>query len=191
MKKIQMIIMLGFLLGVCTGCTNYAKEYSKNTLVVKPSGTLIEIAIENYKDTKVKAEDLVAYVDKQVEDYNKESGKGHVKKKQLLTEDMSNVKLVLRYKSIDDYNGFNALTCSLKNYSEVEDDVLSGSFTDADGKSVKKSKFKDVEKAKVLVISEPTDIVLKGDILYYNKEVTVKKGIITASGKKDAVIIYK
>lgn len=191
MKKIQMIIMLGFLLGVCTGCTNYAQEYSKNTLVVKSSGTLIEIAIENYKDTKVKAEDLVAYVDKQVEEYNKENGKGCVKKKQLLTEDMSNVKLVLRYKSIDDYNGFNALACSLKNYSEVKDDVLSGSFTDADGKSVKKSKFKDVEKAKVLVISEPTDIVLKGDILYYNKEVTVKKGIITASGKKDAVIIYK
>lgn len=191
MKKMQMIGILVFLLSVCTGCTNYAEDYSKNTLIVKPSGTIIEVAVENYKNTKVKAEDLVSYVDQQIEDYNKEAGKGHVKKKRFITEDMSNVKLVLQYKSVDDYNGFNALECMLKDYSEVEDDVLSGSFTDADGKSVKKSKFQNVDKAKVLVISEPTDIVLNKDVLYYNKEVTMKKGTITASGKDDAIIIYK
>ena len=39
------------LAAVCTGCTNYAEEYSKNTLVVKSSGKIIEIAVEDFKDT--------------------------------------------------------------------------------------------------------------------------------------------
>lgn len=191
MRKVHIIAMLLLVLCLCSGCTNYAEAYSKNTLVIKSNGKIIEVAVEDYKGTKVKAEDLTAYIEEQIKNYNDENGSSAVKCKKLLTEDMSNVKLVLQYKNIDSYNGFNALDCVLSDYTEIDEDLLTGSFKDADGKSVKKEKFENTEKAKVLVMSEATDIVLKGDILYYNNQVTVKDGVITASGKKDAVIIYK
>ena len=41
------------------------------------------------------------------------------------------------------------------------------------------------------MISEKTDVILPGDILYYNKEVSMKKGVASASGKGNAIIIYK
>ena len=191
MRKIQIIAMFVILLCVCVGCTNYAEEYSENTIVVKKSGRIVEVAVEDYKDTKVKAEDLTAYISEQIQAYNEENGRNAVKQKDLMTEDMSKVKLVLQYKGIDDYNGFNSLDCKLIDYTEAEKDLLSGSFKNPDGKAVKKSDFKDVEGTKVLVMSEKTNIVLKGKIRYYNSQVTVKNGVITTSGKKDAIIIFK
>ena len=40
-------------------------------------------------------------------------------------------------------------------------------------------------------MSEKTDVVVDGDILYYNKEVSVKDGVATTTGKNDAIIIFK
>lgn len=191
MKKLRIMVMALLLMCLCSGCTDYAEEYSKNTLIVKGNGSLIEVAVEDYKDTKIKAEDLAGYVEEQIRTYNDENGRGAVKQKKLLTDDMSKVKLVLKYKNIESYNGFNALDCVLTDYSEVDKDYLSGSFTDGNGKSVKKDQFENVEKAKVLVISEPIDIVVNKDILYYNKQVSVENGVITTTGKSNAVIIYK
>jgi hypothetical protein len=34
-------------------------------------------------------------------------------------------------------------------------------------------------------------VVVKGDILYYNKEVTVKDGVATTTGEDNAIIIYR
>lgn len=180
-----------FLMGLCCGCTNYAAKYSKNTLIVKKNGSLIEVAVEDFKDTKVKAEDLTTYIDEQIHTYNSENGNGMVKKKKLLTEDMTKVKLVLKYKNIDSYNGFNSYDCVLTDYSSADGDYLSGDFTGSDGKTVKKAKFKNVDDAKVLVISDAMDVVIDSDILYYNNQVKVKNGVITTNGKKAAVIIYK
>lgn len=178
------------LVFACTGCTNYAKKYSKNTVVVKGNGSIVEVAVENYKGTKVKAEDLTAYIDEQIDSYNEENGSG-VKKKKLLVEDMSKVKLVIKYNGIDDYNNFNALECTLDDYSNVDKDLLTGTFYDEAGKEVKVKKFENTDKAKVLIISEPTDIVINKKILYYNDQIKYKNGVMTASGKKNAVVIYK
>lgn len=191
MKKLRIMVMTLLLMCLCSGCTNYAEKYSKNTLIIKNNGTLIEVAVEDYKDTKIKAEDLTNYIEEQIRTYNDENGKGLVKKNKLLTEDMSKVKLVLKYKNIESYNGFNAYECVLTDYSEVDKEYLSGSFTGSDGKKVKKDKFKNVENAKVFVISEPTDIIIDKEILYYNSQVSIKNGVITTTGKSEAVIIYK
>lgn len=191
MKKFQFIAMVVLLLGICTGCTNYAEKYSKNTIIIKSSGKIIEVAVEDYKDTKVNAEDVTSYVKEQISAYNEEYGRGQVKQKNLLTEDMKNVKLVLQYKGMDAFNGFNSLDCVLTDYADVDKDLLTGTFKGADGKTVKKSKFKDVEKAKVLIISEATDVILNKDVLYYNEQAKLKDGVITTTGKEAAVIIYK
>lgn len=191
MKKITYILSVVFLLGLMTGCANYAEDYDRNTLIVKKNGSLIEVAVEDFSKTSVKADALSVYITEQIDNFNEKQDKKVVKNKDLLTEDMSKVKLVLEYKDIDSYNGFNLLECKLADFADVDEKELKGTFTSADGKSVKVGKMEDTKGAKVLMISEKTDVILPGDILYYNKEVSMKKGVASASGKGNAIIIYK
>lgn len=191
MKKIGLVLCFVLLMSVMTGCTDYAEEYDKNTLVVKGDGSLVEVAVEDFSESSVTAMDLTAYIEKQIDTYNTEQDDEVVKNVTFLTEDMSKVKLVLEYENIDSYNGFNLLDCALADFSELEENELKGSFTSANGDSVKVSKMEGTKKAKVLVMSQATDVVVDGDILYYNKEVTVKDGVATTSGEDDAIIIFK
>lgn len=191
MKKIQMMIIMGALLSALTGCTNYAKEYNKNTVVIKGNGSLVEVAVEDFKDSSIKAEELTTYIDEQITLYNEEAGKNKVRKKSINTDDMSKVKLVLTYKDIESYNGFNALDCTLKDFSDVKESELKGNFKAGEDKTVKVSDMEDVDKATVLIISEATDVVVNGSILYYNGEVKVKDNVATTSGKDNAIIIFK
>ena len=190
MRKIFLFCMI-CMLAMLTGCTDYAEEYDKNTLVIKGNGSIVEVAVEDFSKSSVTAMDLTAYIEKQIMDYNSSQDKDTVENDTLLTEDMSKVKLVLKYKNIDAYNGFNLLECTLTDFSEVDEDDLKGTFTSVDGKSVKVGKMEDTSKASVLIMSEKTDVVLDGDILYYNKEVSVKDGVVTTTGKGDAIIIFK
>lgn len=191
MKKIQQIIMMVLCLCMLSGCTNYAKKYDENTLVVKGNGSLVEIAVENFADSSVKAEDLTAYIDGQIESYNNEQGTKLVKNKSIDTEDMSLVKLVLAYADIDAYNGFNRLDCVLDDFSNVDTEQIKGTFTSKDGESVQVSQMEGTEKAKVLIFSEAANIVVKGDILYYNEEVTVTDDAVSTNGKGNSIIIFK
>lgn len=191
MKKIQTVIIAIMIMCVLSGCTNYVKEYDKNTLVVKRNGSLVEIAVEDFKDSSVKAEDLSAYIEEQIETYNSGQEKKMIKNKSIETEDMSKVKLVLSYKDMESYNGFNLLECTLDDYSNIKESELKGTFTSAAGNEVQSGEMENVDKAKVLIFSEAADVVVKGDILYYNKEVSVKDGVAVTSGEENAIIIYK
>lgn len=190
MKRIRLMALLVTSVCLLTGCSTDAKKYDKNTLVINGNGSLIEIAVEDFKDSSVKAEDLENYIDEQIDEYNGDSGK-LVKKSYMDTDDMSKVKLALSYKDIESFNGFNLLECTLDDYVNVKEDVLKGNFTSADGKSVKVADFTDTENAEVLILSEATDVVVKGDILYYNEEVQVKDGVAATSGEDNAIIIFK
>lgn len=190
MKKIQLVILAIAMTGLLSGCGNYAKKYDKNTLIVKGNDSLVEVAVENFKDSPVKEADLTEYVDKQIKAFNDENGK-KIKQNSIDTEDMSKVKLVLTYKDIESYNQFNLLDCTLEEFSEIKESKLDTTYTSADGEKVKFEDLEKVKKAKVLMVSGAMDIAIDGKVLYYNKEVTLEEGIATTSGKKTAIIIFK
>ena len=191
MKKILLVLGMVLVLGTLTGCTDYAKKYDQNTLVVKSNGTLIEVAVEDFSESSVTPEGLSVYITEQIDQYNDTQDKDMVEKDNLITEDMSEVKLVLKYKNMESYNDFNLLHCTLDDFSDVDEKSLKGTFTSADGKSVKVGKMEGVKKAKVLIISEKMDIVLDGTVLYYNKEVSVNDDVISTTGKGNAIVIFK
>lgn len=191
MKKILMVLSVLIAIGTLTGCTDYAKEYDKNTLVIKGNGRIIEIAVEDFSESDVSEEDLSVYIMEQVDEYNSQYEKEMIKTEDLLTEDMENVKLVIEYKDIQNYNEFNMLESILADFSEVDEADLKGSFTSSEGKTVKVSKMENTKKAKVLILSEKTDVVVDGDILYHNKEVSVKEDVASTTGKGKAIIIFK
>lgn len=191
MKKILLVLSMVLVLGALMGCTDYAEEYDKNTLVVKGNGSLIEVAVEDFSESSVTPEGLSVYITEQIDEYNDAQGKDMVERDDLVTDDMSKVKLVLKYKDMDSYNGFNLLDCTLADFSDVDEKDLKGTFTSADGKSVKVGKMEGTKKAKVLIMSEKTNIILDGNVLYYNKEVSVKDGVVTTTGKGNAIVIFK
>ena len=189
-KKLYVLICLLAFPFLITGCTNYAKQYDSNTLVVSRNGSLVEISVEDFKEAAVGADNISAYVEEQVDNYNNNAG-NKIKVKSINTDNLEHVKLVLSYKDIESYDEFNLLEYSLKDISDVKEEDLTGSYTSADEKKTNPSDIIAEEKGKILTISEATDVVIKGSIMYYNGEVTVKDGIATTSGKNDAVIVFK
>ena len=147
--------------------------------------------MEDFKDSSVGGEELTSYVEEQIHSYNDANGKGAIKKKSINTDDMSQVKLVLTYKNIESFNGFNLQECKLDNFSNMKESELNGSYTSSEGKKVEYNDLQDIDKAKVFIVSEAADIVVSGDVLYYNEEVSVKDDIVTTTGKDNAIIIYK
>ena len=192
MRKIKLAIVFVLAVSCLTGCANDAKKYDKNTIIVKKNGAVEEVAIEDYTDSSVQAEDLKTYIEEQITSYNDENGKNSVKKQSLNTEDMSKAKLVLAYKGVEDYNGFNSLECSFADIDDVKESDLTGSYKSAeDNKSAKKADILETKKAKVLTLSEKTNVVVKGTLLYYNDQVKVKDDVISTTGKENAIIIFK
>ncbi|MBE5923258.1 MAG: hypothetical protein E7271_02155 [Lachnospiraceae bacterium] len=190
MKRLKVITALAMLIFVLTGCTDYAEQYDKNTLVLKKNGSLVEVSVEDFKGTSVGADSLISYVESQIESYNNSAG-NVIKMESINTEDMSKVKLVVSYKDIDCYNSFNLLDYKYKDISDVKESELTGSFTSADDKKAKPADIMAEKKAKVFTVSEATDVVIKGELLYYNDEVTVKDGVATTSGKKDSIFVIR
>lgn len=192
MRKIKLAIVFVLAVSCLTGCASDAKKYDKNTIIVKSNGAVEEVAIEDYTDSSVQAEDLKTYIEEQITSYNDENGKNSVKKQSLNTEDMSKAKLVLAYKNMEDFDGFNNLECSFADVDEVKASDLTGTFKSAeDDKSAKKEEILETKKAKVLTLSEKTNVVVKGTLLYYNDQVTVKDDVISTTGKENAIIIFK
>ncbi|MDE5778433.1 MAG: hypothetical protein K2I10_08040 [Lachnospiraceae bacterium] len=191
MKRIYFLTMLALAICVLSGCSNYSKDYNKNTLIVKRNNSLVEVAVEDFEGMSVSAEDLTSYIDEQIDAYNDKHEKKSVKRASIDTDDMNKAKLVIAYKNIESYNGFNLLDSVLDDLSNVEEAELKGNYKAADGKEVSFEKLSDTEGAKVLVLSQKTDVVVKGEILYYNEQVTVKDGIAACSGNDKAVIIFK
>ncbi len=192
MRKIRLAIIFVLAVGCLTGCASDAKKYDTNTIIVKKSGAVEEVAVEDYSDSSVKAEDLKTYIEEQITAYNDENGKNAVKRQSLNTEDMSKAKLLLSYKSMNDFNEFNSLECSFADVADVKESDLSGSYKSAeDNKSAKKADILETKKAKVLTLSEKTNVVVKGTLLYYNDQVKVKDDVISTTGKENAIIIFK
>lgn len=191
MKKMNFMTIAVIMMCVLSGCANYANKYDKSTIIIKKNNSIVEVAVENFKDSSVKEEELTSYIEEQIKSYNDENGKGKVKKKSIYTEDMSKVKLVLAYKNVESFNGFNLQECRLDDLSNIKESELKGSYTSAEGKKVEYEDLQDVDKAKVFIVSEAADIVVRGDVLYYSEEASLKDDIITTTGKDNAVIIFK
>lgn len=190
MKKIQIVWIGAILIFLLTGCSNYTKKYDKNTLIVKGNGSLMELSIENFKDADVSSENIASYIEEEIDDFNDKHG-AKIKEKKLDAKDLKHVKLLLSYKDMKSYNNFNGLDYVLEDYKDVKESKLTGKFQSGNQEKVKVEDFEKVKKAKVLMISEPIQVVVKGDVLYYNDAVSMKEDILTTNGKDVAIIIFK
>ena len=100
MKKRQLAIAVVFGMCILSGCSNYAKTYNENTLVIQKNNTVIEVAVENFKELSLDKSDISSYVEEQINEFNETNGKNKVKKKSLHMEDDGTAKLTLQYQDM-------------------------------------------------------------------------------------------
>lgn len=190
MKKIQKLLGVCLLTVLLSGCGDIASSYDRNTLIIKGNGSILEVAVEDLQNLGVSEEDIASYIVQQIKDYKEKSGKS-VNEMMIDASDLSKVRLVLEYEDMESYNGFNEADNRLISYQEATDADLKGSYTSASGEQINVTGLKDASKAKVLLVTDATDIVVKGEILAWNEEVTLSEDVATTSGNGTAVILYK
>lgn len=190
MDRICEMVMMVLLVSLLTGCGSVAKDYHENTLIINRNDSVIEVAVEDFQNSQVKQEELETYIKGQIDAYNETNGK-KIRMQSMDCEDLSQVRLVLSYTDMDSYNGFNEQNCVLKEYADVEVGSLKGTYTSPEGTQIKMEELGELNNARVLMVEESIDIVIKGEILYFNEEISVKDQIATSTGNGTAVIIFK
>ncbi len=191
MKKKALILGTIMIALLSTGCTNVAKKATENTFILNKDESVTDVSVEDYTDSNYKIDDLQDFVTDAVNDYNEKNGEDSVvlKSYEALDEKSKNIKVVIDYKSIDDYNKFNNTNYEVKSISKAD---LSDKFKDLEGEEVKSKAIKEETKLKVLSIDGDTKIYIKGAKYYssklkYNKE---DKTLYNAEGKT-GVIVFK
>ncbi len=102
---------------------SYIGDISENTLQLSSNGTMIEISCEDYSDVNIDISGLEAYVNEEIEAFNKEHGVNKVSLLEYIEED-GLVRTAIHYSDINTYNEFNSLDVTLVLYdSDLADDV--------------------------------------------------------------------
>lgn len=197
MRRIFFSTALLLCLVMLAGCSKNkeidTKNIQKDTFLIKKDGSIEAGTVESFDKSYYNLEELEKYVTDKISKYNASKGTETIAKKSLELKG-SNAVLVITYKTIDDYNGFNQTEARLLTADEAKsgNSGLPESFT-----AVKKNKTVTLDKAlenkkyKVLILKEKLDVLLQGTIKYYSGGTLVNKHNIEAADGGATVIIYK
>ena len=185
-KKGAMVLLLAMLM-LLTACGSEVDKYETNTLVLK-ADSIQDISVEDYTGVDVTKEALQAYIEEQLSAYQ---NSGAVVLDELTLNNQI-ARLSLTYDSIDTYNAVNKTEYSLvsaKDWKYKEEDLKS--MVSPENKALDAAEVEALltEGAKVLVVSQKTDVVISGTILAYaGGEYDAETALHADEG---AIIIYK
>ncbi len=198
MKKILLSIMMVCFITILSGCEKkniilVAEEIHTDTILVKADGTVQGATVEEFNKNYYNVSELDGFITKEVEKYNKNANLDAISKDTLIVKD-ENAVLILNYSALEHYNKFNEVSSSLYSTSEFKDSKtkLPDSYLSAkDGSFVTPEVALKNEDYKVLVIKADTDILINGEIKYYDNAVLVSKSKVQSATKGESIIIFK
>lgn len=182
-NKVRLFVGL-MAVTLLTGCGNPLKKMEASTIYVKEDNSITSISIEDFdKDYYVESE-LDSLIKTEVEEHNKQFGDKHVKVDKLKVEDKK-ATLTMEYASVEDYNEFNDSDFII---GQIAGSNLAGEFVDETGKAVALDDIKKDDKLKVIKTSEPTQVMVKGKVVYYTNGLELMDKNLVKT--KDGVINY-
>lgn len=199
MKKVTLVLLGTIFLVAMTGCGKNklsitAEDVTTNTIVIKKDNTVQSSIVEDFDKDYYSQEELEAFINEEVTDYNEKNGEDQIKMHSIHVADQK-ASVVFNYNDIDDYAVFNGINAKVLTTSQAlqDDSILSVvEFVDAkSGDTVSRETALSKEGATVLVIQEPLDIKIGGTILYYSNAQKAEKDVLKSSGENVTVVVFE
>ena len=198
MKRVLicLISILGILM--LAGCAKKeifitTDDITSDTILVKRDGSLFVAIVEEFDKSYYNLEELNEFVSKEVNEYNNKVGSQEVTIEELGLKNGKAV-MILEYTKIAHYSAFNNMPAAY--FSADTENValeLPSQYVDTRKNSVvdKNTAMKN-NKNQVLVLYEPYEIIVEGDIRFYSDNATFLEESKVKSNSEDmTVVIYK
>ncbi len=190
------IFMLSFI--AMAGCSKKeifitANDVDADTILIKRNGSLYVAIVEDFDKNYYNLDELNEFVSKEVKAYNDKVGSKEVTIEELGLKNGKAV-MILGYSKMAHYSAFNNMPAAY--FSASTENValeLPSEYVDAGKKSVvnKDTAMKN-GKNQVLVLYEPYDIIVEGDIKFYSGNATYMDENKVSSNREDmTVVIYR
>lgn len=198
MKKVLLyaFILLTFIL--MNGCKKEEifltpEEITANTFLIKRDGSLHVAIVEDFDKSYYNLSELNEFVAKEVNAYNDKVGSKEITIEKLELKN-GKVVMILGYTKMAHYSAFNSMPAAY--FGTDTQDValeLPSQYVDAKkNTAVDKDTAMKSKKNKVLVLYEPYEIIVEGDIKFYSENATLlDKNKIRSMDENMTVVIYR
>ena len=180
MRRIISISLVCLLMtGLFSACGK-SLEADRDTVYIQKKGSIIGAAIADFDKDYYDEEELKAFAEERVQEYQEEHGKNSVTIDKFSVEE-GTAKLYMKYAGYEDYQEFNEVTL----FSGTVPQALAAGFTfDTDFTEIKDGKAAgSVENTevvdtdyKVVVLSEKVEVKVDGSVQYMSSDYTSLKG---------------
>lgn len=198
MKKIILYTTLIFAFIMLAGCSKEeifltSDDVVSNTLLLKRDGTIYVAIVEDFDKGYYNLAELNEFISSEVEAYNQKVGSKEVTIEELNIKN-SKAVMILGYTKLEHYSAFNNIPAAY--FSADTQNValeLPTQYIDTkSNKAVDRAAAMKSDKNKVLVLYEPYEIIVEGDIKFYSDNVTYVENNKARSKSEDvAVLVYK
>ncbi|MDD3174673.1 MAG: hypothetical protein PHF63_13605 [Herbinix sp.] len=198
MKKLAfstIILMLILAVAGCSGKEKYLKadDVTVSTMLAKANGKIQVATVEDFDKAYYNVKELQDFIDGQVASYNKKAG---AEKITVNSVDGINKKAVmlLTYSGMDQYAAFNDVTAAYFN-GGVVDNPLTLPTTLVNAKDETLASTEEVlqnEKYKILVLTEPYNIVVDGKVKFYSENATlIDENEVKGGAEGMTIVVFK
>lgn len=198
MKKVLLYVFIFLSLITMNGCRQKeisltTDDITANTFLMKRDGSLEVAIVEDFDKSYYSLSELNEFVAKEVNAYNEKVGSEEITIENLELKD-GKVIMILGYSKMEHYSEFNSMPAAYFG-TDTENVTLElpSQYVDAKKNEVvdKDTAMKN-SKNRVLVLYEPYEIIVEGNIKYYSENATLlDNNRVRSSGDGMTVVIYK
>lgn len=198
MKKFTLCTMLLLLILGAAGCKKEerfitADEVTTNTILAKANGVLQVATVEDFDKNYYNLGELQEFIAQKIDAYNKEAGSEKIKVDDVSLKG-SKAIMILSYSGMDQYANFNGVTAAYFNGGITENplDLPETLVSEKDGSLASTQEVLQNSKYKILVMTEPYDIIVDGKIKFYSENAVLSEDE-TIKGTEDGmtIVVFK
>lgn len=198
MRKLLLCGILLLCLTSFAGCTKEelilsVENIETNTLLVKNNGMIQTATVEEFGKDYYNLNELSEFVMEEINSYNQASGGENVIMDDLERKDTKAI-MILSYTGMKHYAEFNKVMAAYFNGGIKEVPIeLPGTLVNVKkGSSANTTEIIQNEKYKVLVVEEPFDVVVDGNIQYHSDNAVIaEKNKLQSANEGMTVIVFK
>lgn len=198
MKRVLICLISIISILLLAGCTKKeifitTDDITSDTILVKRDGSLFVAIVEDFDKSYYNLDELNEFVSKEVNAYNNKVGSQEVTIEELGLKNGKAV-MILEYTKMAHYSAFNNMPAAY--FSTDTENValeLPSQYVDTRKNAVvDKSTAMKNTKNQVLVLYEPYEIIVEGDIRFYSDNATfIEESKVKSNSEDMTVVIYR